>query len=210
MGTYLVFAPEPIRGIYDTWAECEAKLRGVSGAVYRKTRTREEAEALLRGEGRRLAPGTYAFVDGNHEGGIGIVFVHRRQNGGTRSKEIATRVADVLPEVAGALPRLRNVLAELVAVVGAMKALKPETTVSVVHDYEGTGHFLTNRWQARHPGLRTAISTALGLIEDRQLNIRFMHVNSHQSAIGGDEFAAFNRWADRLARKAVDNANSAV
>ena len=74
MACYVVLEPESIKGIYETWASCES---GVRGARYRKVNARALAEQLLRGEGRRLEPGTYAFVDGNHMGGIGIVVVRR-------------------------------------------------------------------------------------------------------------------------------------
>jgi ribonuclease HI len=201
MSAYVVLAPDAVRGVYGTWPECEAQVRGVAGAVYRRTRTREEGEALLRGEGRRLGPGTWAFVDGNEAGGIGVVLVHRNEAGKAWAREIATHVADILPGLAGELLQLRNVLAELAAVVAAAEALRQGTTVSVVHDYEGVGHLLTGRWKARHPGIRAAVAAALATIGDRRLVVRFVHVNGHQSAVGGDDFALYNGRADRLARK---------
>src|SRR5262249_62343729 len=39
--------------------------------------SREQAEAMLRGEGGELEPGLYAFIDGNHLGGVGVVIVRR-------------------------------------------------------------------------------------------------------------------------------------
>jgi ribonuclease HI len=201
MSAYVVLAPDAVRGVYGTWPECEAQVRGVAGAVYRKTRTREEAEALLRGEGRQLGPGTWAFVDGNEAGGIGVVLVHRSEAGKTWTREIATDVAQVLPGLLGEMAGLRNVLSELAAVIAAAEALKPCTTATVVHDYEGVGHLLTGRWKARHPGVGAAVAAALATIGDRRLTVQFVHVNGHQSAVGGDEFALFNGQADRLARK---------
>lgn len=201
MSVYVVLAPEEVRGVYETWPECESRVRGTAGAVYRKTRTREDAEVLLRGEGRRLGPGTWAFVDGNEAGGIGVVLVHRDGRGRTRTREIATHVGEVLPGLLGQLGELRNVLSEIAAVMAAAEALKPCTTVTVVHDYEGAGHLLTGRWKARHPGVRTAVAAAMAVIGDRRLTVRFMHVNGHQSAVGGDEFALYNGRADRRARE---------
>jgi ribonuclease HI len=201
MSVYVVLAPDAVRGVYGTWPECEARVRGVAGAVYRKARTREEAEAFLRGEGRRLGPGTWAFVDGNEAGGVGVVLVHRNEAGKTWTREIATHVGEVLPGLVGQLAELRNVLSELAAIAAAAEALNTGTTVTVVHDYEGTGHLLTGRWKARHPGVRAAVAAALAIIGDRRLTVRFMHVNGHQSAVGGDEFALYNGRADRLARE---------
>src|SRR5207244_1028966 len=66
-----------IRGIYRTWPECEAKVKGVRGARYQAVASREQAEAMLRGEGTALTPGVWAFVDGNHLGGVGVVVVQK-------------------------------------------------------------------------------------------------------------------------------------
>jgi viroplasmin and RNaseH domain-containing protein len=54
---YVVTAPESARGIYEIWAECRAKVNGVSGARFQSVDSREKAEALL-GDGIVLAPGT--------------------------------------------------------------------------------------------------------------------------------------------------------
>ena len=59
---YVVTAPPEIRGIYATWRECEAKVKGVRGARFQAVATREHAEAMLRGEGTALTPGLWAFV----------------------------------------------------------------------------------------------------------------------------------------------------
>ena len=74
---YVVTAPPEIRGIYATWRECEVKVKGVRGARFQAVATREHAEAMLRGEGTALTPGLWAFVDGNHLGGVGVVIVRK-------------------------------------------------------------------------------------------------------------------------------------
>jgi ribonuclease HI len=209
VSAYLVLAPESIRGIYDTWPECKTKIHGVSGAVYRKTRNREEADSLLRGEGRRLAPGTYAFVDGNHDGGIGVVLVHRRPDGRTAEKDISTTVAEAAPALARHLARSRNVLAEIAAVLVAVRALKIGTRVTIAHDYNGVSEFIQSRWRAQDPGVVAAVSAVRTAAADRGIALSFVRVDGHQSAVGGDEFAAYNGRADRLAREAARRANIA-
>src|SRR5438552_16957275 len=74
---YVVTAPDDIRGIYGTWPECEARVKGVLGARYQSVASRDLAEAMLRGEGTALTPGLWAFVDGNHLGGVGVVIVEK-------------------------------------------------------------------------------------------------------------------------------------
>lgn len=63
MALYLVLEPLDIRGIYATWPECEAKVKGVAGAKFQKVATLEAAEALLNGEIPTMTDGTYAFID---------------------------------------------------------------------------------------------------------------------------------------------------
>src|SRR5438034_428860 len=82
----------------------------------------ELAGAMLRGEGTALEPGLYAFVDGNHLGGVGVVLVERTADGEPEIVEaLGLTVHQVfagagLPSlstpraITAALNRLRNVL----------------------------------------------------------------------------------------------------
>src|SRR5262249_25101768 len=122
---YVVTAPDRIRGIYATWPECAAVVKGVSGARFQSVASREQAEAMLRGEGNALGPGLHAFVDGNHLGGVGVVIVEPGEDDEPRGvEELGLTVREVfagagIPSleddraIAAALARLRNVLAEL-------------------------------------------------------------------------------------------------
>jgi len=199
---YVVLAPEASRGIYDTWDACQAAVLGVSGAVYRKAADRVLAAQLLAGEGRTLAPGTYAFVDGNHLGGIGVVLVHRRADGTVTTREVATTVAEVSPGLAADLSRLANPLAELVAVYAACWLVRGDTVLTIVHDYEGTSCFLDGRWTARDATMRVAVNWCKTAILEQRLRVSFRHTPGHQSAVGGDEVAAYNARADALATAA--------
>jgi len=204
MACYVVLAPERIRGIHDTWGTCQAVVCGVRGAVYRKVVNRALAEQLLRGDGRRLEPGTYAFIDGNADGGIGAVLVYRRPDGSTKTKETATTVLDVFPNFASHdVARVRNPLAEIAAAYVALSTVVPGTAVTVVHDYEGTGPLVTGRWTAHDEAMRIAVARCQWGIHEGRLRVAFRHTNGHQSAVGGDEIAAYNARADALATAAV-------
>lgn len=202
MACYVVLAPEPIRGIYDTWPACEATVRGVRGAIYRKAVDRALAEQLLRGEGRRLEPGAYAFVDGNHMGGIGIVVVRRDGNGSTALNEIATSVAERFADCAEHLERLRNPLAELAAAHVVLENTG-DRVLTIVHDYQGVGAWIEGRWKAHDPVIARFVSSCQALIRERGLTIGFQWTNGHQSAAGGDEYATYNARADELATAAI-------
>ena len=205
MACYVVLAPEPIRGIYDTWSTCEATVRGVRGAIYRKAADRALAEQLLRGEGRKLEPGTYAFIDGNAAGGIGVVLVRRRPDGTTVTREISTTVLEVCQGLAPQdVERVRNPLAELAAVRAALEVVRDGTAVTVVHDYEGTAPLIEGRWKAHDEAMRSTVDACRFAVRERRLTVSFRYTNSHQSAVGDDEYAQCNARADALARQAVE------
>jgi ribonuclease HI len=213
---YVVTAPERIRGIYASWPDCAAAVKGVSGARYQAVASREQAEAMLRGEGTELEPGLYAFVDGNHLGGVGVVIVERAADGDPEIVEAVGLTVDQVfagagvrslstpPAVRAALERLRNVLAELAALHLALRLLPEGAAVTVVHDYEGVGAWLDGRWQAKDPLIAEIVAACRDLIGRRRLAVRFRHQRGHAAAWAGrDDFAHFNARADALASEAA-------
>ncbi len=203
MAGYVVLTPDHIRSFYETWAACEPAVRGVPGVVYHKVANRAAGERELSGEGRRLVPGAYAFTDGNHLGGVGIVLVLRRADGSTATKEVSGTVASLSPEDTGELARLRNILPELIALEQALIAVKDGASLTVIHDYEGVGAWMTGRWRVKDPLVGTIIDRCKSLASVRQLSLRFEHQRGHQSAAGGDEYALYNARADALATATV-------
>jgi hypothetical protein len=211
---YVVTHPPSVRGIYDTWPACQAAVSGVPGARYQAVGSRDDAEAMLAGEGRVLPPGTWAFVDGNHEGGVGVALVEQGADGSRDVQEISTTVADALGaagiaavgdanRIAAELARLRNVLAELAALHVALARVGSGATVTVVHDYEGVGAWVEGRWKAKDATVRDVVDACRALIRDRGLTVRFGHQPGHRSTWAGrDDFAALNARADALATAA--------
>jgi len=216
---YVVTAPERIRGIYESWPECAAAVKGVSGARFQAVASREQAEAMLRGEGGELEPGLYAFVDGNHLGGVGVVVVRREAGAepetiealgltvvevfaGGEVRSLSTRAA-----VMAALGRLRNVLAELAALYLALRLVPEGSAATVVHDYEGVGAWLEGRWRTKDVLVAELVEACRDVIARRRLTLRFRHQRGHSAAWAGrDDFAHFNGRADALATEAVADA----
>jgi ribonuclease HI len=194
-------------------------VQGVSGARYQAVGSRAQAEAMLRGEGTALEPGLYAFVDGNHLGGVGVVLVERTAAGepevlealgltvyqvfaGAGLPSLATR-----PAIAAALRRLRNVLAELAALHLALRLVAEGTAMTVVHDYEGVGAWLEGRWRAKDPLVAEIVESCRALIGRRRLAVRFRRQRGHAASWAGrDDFAHFNARADALATEAAADA----
>jgi len=212
---YVVTAPASIRGIYDTWEACRAAVAGLAGARFQSVSSREVAEAMLRGEGLRLEPGAYAFVDGNAMGGIGVVLVEHRGGEPASVREIATTVYAVFEragvpglltraQITAAIDSLRNVLAELGALHAALEAVAPGTALTVVHDYEGVGAWLEGRWKVRNPIVADVVAACRAVIEARGLRVRFRQQRGHESTFAGrNDFAAYNARADALATEAA-------
>lgn len=210
MKFYVVTHPESIRGIYANWPACDAVVSGVSGARYQSVPSRSEAEAILRGESVTLPMGVYAFVDGNHLGGVGIVFVKQRK-GSPAVKEISTSVTKVFAgsRIRGltsravtlaALQRLRNVLAELAGLYYVVQNIAPDTSLTIVHDYEGISAWMEGRWQAKDSLVRGVIAACQLAVSTRKLKVAFTHQKGHQSSfVSQNEFAAYNAKADTLA-----------
>jgi ribonuclease HI len=212
---YVVTQPERIRGIYDSWATCSAAVKGVSGARYQAVGSREQAEAMLRGEGGELEPGLYAFVDGNHLGGVGVVIVRQADGDPEVVEALGLTVAEVFAgagvrslstqaAIAAALDRLRNVLAELAALHLALRLVPEGAAVTVVHDYEGVGAWLEGRWRAKDPLVAEVVAACRDVITRRRLTTAFRRQRGHSAAWAGrDDFAHYNARADALATEAA-------
>jgi ribonuclease HI len=212
---YVVTAPAEIRGIYDSWPECEAKVKGVRGARFQGVASREQAEAMLRGEGTALTPGLWAFVDGNHLGGVGVVIVQKTgdddesivEQGGFTVVEVL--VGAGVPGLASkkaisdALGRLRNILAELAALYLALTLAPEGASITIVHDYEGVGAWMEGRWKTKDATVATVVAACRAVIDRRRLSVAYRHQRGHQAAWAGrDDFAHYNAKADALAGEA--------
>ena len=212
---YVVTAPERIRGVYETWPACEAAVKGVPGARYQAVASRAQAEAMLRGEGTALTPGLYAFVDGNHLGGVGVVLVDASGEAPEVLEELGMTVTQVFEggavppratpgAIAAALARLRNVLAELAALYLSLRLVPEGGAVTVVHDYEGVGAWMTGRWKTKDPLVAEVVAACKALASSRRLTLAFQHQRGHQSTWAGrDDLAHFNARADALASDAA-------
>ena len=212
---YVVTAPERIRGVYESWPACEAAVKGVRGARYQAVASRAQAEAMLRGEGATLTPGLYAFVDGNHLGGVGVVLVDATAEEPMVVEALGMTVTEVFTggtvasltqptAIATALARLRNILAELAALYLALRLAPPGASLTVVHDYEGVGAWMTGRWKTKDPLVAEIVAACHALASARRLTLSFRHQRGHQSSWAGrDDFAHFNSRADALATEAA-------
>jgi hypothetical protein len=208
---YVVTAPDSIRGIYTTWAECLAKVSGVAGARYMGVTSMEKAQAILDG-GIPLPVGSYAFTDGNADGGVGVVLVHQLTDAESSAHAISTSVHEVFGEagllglespeaVAAALADHRNILAEMAALYVVLRGAEPKSSFTVVHDYVGVAEWMDEGgWKAHKPVLRAVAEACRTMIGEGRLHVTFQHQKGHSSTWAGrDDFAYWNARADALA-----------
>ncbi|MFA5029049.1 MAG: ribonuclease H family protein [Candidatus Methylomirabilota bacterium] len=212
---YVILAPDTIKGICATWGECRAKVTGVSGAKFQKVSSRDAAQAMIEGTADRIPPGTFAFVDGNHRGGVGVVLVHRTATGDTTRKEISTTLTEVFPagftledgrhlSADEALATIRNIACEIAATYVAVQRIQPNTRLTIVHDYEGIGAWLMGRWRVKDPIVAAIITRVLDRIHAANLHVSFQHQRGHQAdRLGLNEWIQENRRADALATQVV-------
>lgn len=214
---YVVTAPDAIRGIYEAWPACEAAVRGVAGARYQAVSSHNEAIAMLEGGGIVLTPGVYAFVDGNAQGGVGVVLVLRRETGqavyevSTTVHEIFTALPEPVPTLEDrpaidrALDRLRNVLAELAAAYQALRlAPSDDSSLTLVYDYLGIGAWLQGTWRIQDRTVEAIVFAMRTMINIKGLTLTYHHQPAHRSSVAGrHDYAAFNARADVLATAAT-------
>ena len=140
-------------GIFTSWAECEAQVKGVEGAKYKSFPTRAEAEAALAGEPpvwrKRGNGGGAIILQKNDDGGdllsrvagckvkpvLPALAVDAACSGNPGTMEFRGVIADTGTEVfhRGPFPEGTNNIGEFLAIVHALALLqqmgRPQTTI---------------------------------------------------------------------------------
>ena len=185
-------------GIYETWKECEAQVRGYSGAEYKKFSTYEEAlnfiehkEESIKREIMDLKENEMiAYVDGSfnletmtYSYGA-VVFTQEGKevyNGKEDNEDLA---------------EMRNVSGEIKGAMVAMEvALEKEKDILYLHyDYMGIEQWATGQWKTNKDGTK-AYKAYYDSIKDR-LKVEFVKVKAHSGI-------EYNEEADRLAKEAL-------
>lgn len=188
------------RGIYSTWSECEAQVKGYSGAVFKKFSTYEEALKFIDEVEEPLEDvhvsslkenEMIAYVDGSFDKdsgsySYGIVLFTKDGKSEISSMEKDEKMKD-----------MRNVAGEIRGAMVAMdKALKSgKDILYLYYDYMGIEKWAVGEWKANKYGTKM-YKSYYDSIKDK-LRVVFKKVTAHS----GNEY---NEEADRLARKALE------
>ncbi|MDO4814397.1 MAG: ribonuclease H family protein [Gemella sp.] len=203
-------------GIYATWAECEAQVKGFNGAKYKSFKTQVEALNFLSGDdttsptpsnsasqGKQNQPTfnpnnpheelggkPFAYVDGSFDA-ESFVFGSGLVivNG---DEVIRHKFASANPDLAN----FRNVAGELEATkfVIAYAVNRGLEDIYIYHDYQGISAWPLGQWQAKLD--YTKEYARLVNIAAQRVRIHFMKVAAHTGI-------ELNEEADRLAKEAI-------
>jgi len=185
-------------GIFQTWAECEAAVKGFAGAEFKGFAEEAEARSYLEGGPGQAAfalprdpdRDVIAFVDGSFDASLGryayaCIFLTpdgEEQISGYGDDAEGIQIRNVAGEMKGAVEAVRWALAH------------DFTSIQIRYDYQGIESWATGAWQAKNPLTQEYAGTMKEL--SQRILISFKKVAAHC----GDEY---NEKADRLAKAAL-------
>lgn len=184
-------------GIYESWAECEAEVKGFKGAKYKKFTTIEEAQDFIEEEGDFLRPDSelkdnemIAYVDGSfcletRTYSYGVVILTNK------GKETFSGRSDN-----DELAQMRNVAGELNGAMFAMDyAIKSgKQILYLYYDYRGIEDWAKGNWKTNKEGT-IEYKKYYDLIKNK-LQVVFIKVRAHSGV-------EYNEEADKLAKDAI-------
>ena len=212
--------PKVKPAVYTSWDECKAQVQGVSGAVYKSFKTKEEAYAFIKpdeedeneinldktsdisNEVENLSDKLskkdvlYAYVDGSYNknekiSGYGMALVINDE---------------IIYETKGTLTdekfvQYRNVYGEVKGTEEAIKLAikKGFKEVNVVYDYTGIENWALGNWKANND-LTKSYAKLIGEFR-KVIKIKFIKVKAHAKESDGGH--KYNDLVDKLAKESV-------
>lgn len=190
------------KGIFDTWSECENRVKGFAGAEFKSFPTLEEAKEYLCKKDVKeelVQSEVYAYVDGSFNdkakitGGGGVLY----WNG----EEFPFALKTIQKE----LTEMRNVGGEILGVIAAINTVKEIVhshiltakemgldKIRIYHDYQGISSWVDGSWQTN----KTATKAYKEFVQNSGLDISFTKVAAHTGNEG-------NEIADIIAKYSV-------
>jgi|SRR5690554_42031 ribonuclease HI len=175
--------------IKSSWEETIPLIKGVKGVLHKSFKTKEEAEAWIKGISPKEDDGLFVYVDGsffedfNYAGwAFVVVFNGKEMHRDSGITEIPAKS--------------RNIDGELTASIKALEWLNSNDKTGVIcHDYLGVAHFATGEWKAKTPISIDYIRKSRPILKR---NI-FKKVDAHTGH-------KWNDLVDLLAKEAIEKA----
>ena len=181
-------------GVFTSWADCEAQVKGFAGAKFKSFGSEAEALAFVNGDKpaeNRPECEAYAYTDGSFNdqtgctGGGGILVCDGKEH----------QFLVCTDKTEADYNEMRNVGGEILAAMAAIGKAKELgiKSLCIYHDYEGIGAWVSGDWKANKPATKAYAQ----FVRDCDIpDIRFIHVTAHSGIEG-------NENADELAKYAV-------
>lgn len=194
MGKYYVVWEGAKPGIYGTWPECQAQVKGIVDAKYKSYPTREEAERAFRegwkkhwGQGKKPSssagakPGATARAAAEIDYDSISVDVGTRGNPGpVEYKGVDTRTGEVIFE-RGPIPNGTNNLGEFLAIVHALAYLKQKGSAKTIYSDSRTALKWLRTKQVATNLPRNESTKEIWALVDRALS--WLQVNSYPNKV---------------------------
>lgn len=197
-------------GIYTNWNDCLEQVDKFSNAVYKKFKTKEEANNFLKNYKTTNTQNTkynykdnniFIFVDGSFNdktqiAGYGYVIVH--------NNKVIFKRAGKTKEFSD----MKNVAGELKSVLSCLNYVKNKITlepynhikyIHIVYDYTGISNFVNGSFTTKKYGSEKYKNNFIkykDFYEKQGIKIKFIKVKGHS----GD---TFNDLADTLAKQEI-------
>ena len=203
-------------GIFPTWDECNASVKGFKGAIYKKFTTQSEAEHFIITnvvkstkeeieipKDSETAPDYYVYTDGacsnngrkTAKAGIGIYF--GMDDARNLSKKIEGKQTNNTAELSAIIETYGLIASDLENGKKVSIVSDSEYAIRCVTTYGEKCH--AKNWQQEIPN-KELVKMAYELYKNVS-NVCFIHVRAHTS--GTDTHSVGNDHADRLANQAI-------
>lgn len=203
-------------GIFPTWDECNASVKGFKGAIYKKFTTQSEAEHFIITnlvmstkedieilKDSETAPDYYVYTDGacsnngrkTAKAGIGIFFgVDDTRN---LSKKIEGKQTNNTAELSAIIETYGLIASDLEKGKKVGIVSDSEYAIRCVTTYGEKCH--AKNWQQDIPN-KELVKMAYELYKNTP-NVQFIHIRAHTKL--SDTHSVGNDYADNLANKAI-------
>ena len=182
-------------GIFKTWSECEAQVKGFSGAEYKSFSHYDSAVKYLgtqKNDEQVDDTHVKVYVDGSYsrelnKAGYGCVFISENRIIHTISQSIKVNQSE----------NLWNVSAEIAGVLAAVDwAINQKMiALTVYYDYEGLRNWVDGSWKTN----KETTSSYVKVMKEynKKIKVNFVKVKAHS----GDKY---NEMADKLAKNSLE------